>query len=298
MAAVLFLPPNSFRETILALPVLDLFLLDKRLLEIFVPVDDEVCRDVFLNNPFVRFVDVSNSIIDGLDYVVDFSRTFLPLRIRGAKSLPVFVGSKDSVRYRHYLKCVRSMVRDSALNYFLSGDFSRMMIHFNSEEKNYSQFICDCLRQNYICIVIDDSGIWPTFKFADLCLKIIRNSDYPVVIMSQKPVDFLVSIDRNRILDLSSVYMRRYKMSVISRSSLVVGTDLDLTVVANYLGVPSISIVANKEEELKYRLWDEFSFCVVGEMIGVGWLWGEIESLLSKIKARKTEREKEMLWMS
>ncbi len=280
--------PHDRVKAVMCLPVIDLLLTDDPSREISVCAPGRHIKLLLKDNPFVRVSDCNPS---GHRCVhLDLSRA-LRKGFRNRRPL-----------YAMALSAARGLVRESALEYFLSGDFPRESIWFSGEEYDYMSIISELAGDGYIVLAVDVSqlrGDWSVYRFADLVHRLVDYERRFVLISSNDDgtiAEMLSNLYRSRSLSISFNKNFRYAVALLARAEVVLGTDVEQVAISAYLRNGSIGLVGSAEESWRYRLWGEDNHIFQSESVNVAEAVRLIKQVLERKRSRMTRKE-QTLWM-
>ncbi len=280
--------PHNRIKAVMCLPVIDLLLTDDPSREISVCGPGRHTRLLLKDNPFV-----------GINECEPSGRRCVHLDL--SRAMHKGLGDRRPL-YARALSAVRGLVRDSALEYFLSGDFPRESVWFSGEEYDYMSIISELAGDGYIVLAVDVSqlrGDWSVYRFADLVHRLVDYERRFVLISSNDDgtiAEMLSNLYRSRSLSISFNKNFRYAVALLARADVVFGTDVEQIAISAYLRNGSIGLVASKEESWRYRLWGEHNHIFRAESVNVADAVRLIKQILERKRSRMTRKE-QTLWM-
>ncbi len=281
--------PRDIEKAILALPVLDLLMLDLPTRNLLLKVYHPRLKRILSVNPFLRILPNKKSFPRPIK-VVDLSKA---MDRRGYRK-------KVGGLWKQALLSIRGVVRQEAIDYFLSGPFPRNCIWLEPEEYEYISLISELTNGRYILLCIDVKRMdsyWSIYRWIDLVHRIVSQGDLFVLISSNDDgtvAETISNLYRSRSLSISYRSHLRYLLALMSKARVVLGSDLEQAFLGAYLRDGTIGLVSRSIYMRDFELWEEGNF-VIHEKISPSSLAREVYSLVEKMEAKLTREERE-LW--
>ncbi len=277
--------PRNIESAILSLPVLDLLMLDMPMRNLVLKAPQPRFKHILAVNPFIEILPDKKAFPRSLK-VVDLSKA---MDRRGYRRVGPL--------WKRAILSVKGLVKQEAIDYFLSGPFPRSCIWLEPEEYEYISLISELTSGRYVVLCIDVKRIgsgWSIYRWIDLVHRIVTQGDLFVLVSSNdngSVAETISNLYRSRSLSISYRSHVRYLLALMSKARVVIGNDLEQVFLGAYLRDGTIALVSRDKDVNDFGLWEEGNF-VIHESISPLSLADEIYSLADKIEAKLTQEEK------